>query len=49
MAEGLVARGLYERRDDVCAVAYTYCSDCQTVPRPGHVLGLDSDAPVVRQ
>jgi hypothetical protein len=32
MAEGLVARGLYERRDDVCAVAYTYCSDCQAVP-----------------
>jgi D-arabinan exo alpha-(1,3)/(1,5)-arabinofuranosidase (non-reducing end) len=32
VAEGLVARGLYERRDDVCAVAYTYCRDCQMVP-----------------
>lgn len=32
-AHGMVAHGLYERQDDVCAVAYTYCREPQGVPR----------------
>jgi hypothetical protein len=29
---GIVAEGLYERQDDVCSVAYTYCRKPQPVP-----------------